>query len=473
MRLWELHQRSSQRAGHRTMTLTSDSFAAVWSAVVEQLVDNSAAQPRLTRQQRAWLRLARPVNLVDSVAVLAVPNAVAQDQVGHHLRDVICEALASHLGHPVALEVHIASEGVPDAPVAPDEPRDNPAPPPPTPPSRYTFDTFVVGESNRFAHAAAAAAAENPACAYNPLFIWGESGVGKTHLLRAVGEYARRLFPDLRVTYVSTEEFTNDFIDSMRDDRRARFKRRYRDQTDLLLVDDVQFLIGKEGTQEEFFHTFNALHDAGKQIVLSSDRPPYQLTTLEERLRTRFQSGLTTDVSPPDLETRVAILRRQAQSRMMTVPDDVLVLIASRIERNIRELEGALIRVDAYASLTGASVDLSLVEQVLADLLPEPADRTISAQRILAATAEHFGLTVDDLRSPRRDAEVTQPRQIAMYLCRELTGLTLPKIGDLFNRHHSTVIHAGKKIAGQMSDRRVVHDHVREITARVRRECDS
>lgn len=451
------------------MTHTSDSFAAVWSAVVERLVDDSTAEQRLTRQQQAWLRLARPVSLVDAVAVLTVPNAVAQEQVGYHLRDAICEALAKHLGHSVDLEVRINPDDAPDEPDSPDKPRDNPVPPSPSPPSRYTFDTFVVGESNRFAHAAAVAVAESPALAYNPLFIWGESGLGKTHLLRAVGEYARRLSPDLRVTYVSTEEFTNDFIDSMRDDRRTRFKRRYRDQTELLLVDDVQFLIGKEGTQEEFFHTFNALRDAGKQIVLSSDRPPHQLTTLEERLRTRFQCGLTTDVSPPDLETRVAILRRQARTRTMDVPDDVLAFIASRIERNIRELEGALIRVDAYASLTGASVDLPLAQQALADLLPEPADRTISAQRILAATAEHFGLTVDDLRSPRRDAEVTLPRQIAMYLCRELTDLTLPKIGDLFNRHHSTVIHAGKKIADQMSDREV-HDHVREITALVRQE---
>jgi chromosomal replication initiator protein len=453
------------------MTLPSDSFAAVWSAVVERLVDDSAAQPRLTRQQQAWLRLARPVNLVDSVAVLTVPNAVAQEQVGYHLRDVICDALARHLGHPVDLDVRLGPDGVAGAPDSSDDRRNvPPKPPPPPTPSRFTFDTFVVGESNRFAHAAAVAVAESPALAYNPLFIWGESGLGKTHLLRAVGEYTRRLYPDLRVTYVSTEEFTNDFIDSMRDDRRARFKHRYRDQTDLLLVDDVQFLIGKESTQEEFFHTFNALHDAGKQIVLSSDRPPYQLSTLEERLRTRFQSGLTTDVSPPDLETRVAILRRQARNRAMAVPDDVLVLIASRIERNIRELQGALIRVDAYASLTGASVDLSLVEQVLADLLPEPADRTISAQRIVVATAEHFALTVDDLRSPRRDAEVTLSRQIAMYLCRELTSLTLAKIGALFNRHHSTVVHAEKKIAAQLSARREVHDHVREITAQVRRE---
>lgn len=335
---------------------------------------------------------------------------------------------------------------------------------------KYTFDTFVIGASNRFAHASAVAVAEAPARAYNPLFIWGESGLGKTHLLHAAGHYAQRLFPGMRVKYVSTEEFTNDFINSLRDDRRVAFKRRYRD-VDVLLVDDIQFLIGKEGIQEEFFHTFNTLHNASKQIVVSSDRPPKQLATLEDRLRTRFEWGLITDVQPPDLETRIAILRKKAQMDSIAVPDDVLELIASKIERNIRELEGALIRVTAFASLNNTDLDKSLAEVVLQALLPNSGTLEVSAASILAITAEYFDISVDELRGPGKTRAIAQARQISMYLCRELTDLSLPKIGETFDRDHTTVMYAERKIRKEMAERRKVYDHVQELTARIKQRA--
>ncbi|MFC6011645.1 chromosomal replication initiator protein DnaA [Nocardia lasii] len=333
--------------------------------------------------------------------------------------------------------------------------------------AKYTFETFVIGASNRFAHAAAVAIAEAPARAYNPLFVWGASGLGKTHLLHAAGHYAQRLFPGMRVKYVSTEEFTNDFINSLRDDRKVAFKRRYR-ETDILLVDDIQFIEGKEGIQEEFFHTFNTLHNANKQIVVSSDRPPKQLATLEERLRTRFEWGLITDVQPPELETRIAILRKKARMDRLDVPHDVLELIASRVERNIRELEGALIRVTAFASLNGQPLDLSLAEVVMRDLMPDTAALEINAATIMAVTAEYFNTTLEELTGPGKARPLAQARQIAMYLCRELTDLSLPKIGQAFGRDHTTVMYAEKKVRKEMTERRRVYDQVQELTARIK-----
>jgi chromosomal replication initiator protein len=333
---------------------------------------------------------------------------------------------------------------------------------------KYTFETFVIGASNRFAHAAAVAVAEAPAVAYNPLFVWGESGLGKTHLLHGIGHYAQRLFPGMRVRYVSSEEFTNDFINSLRDDRKVAFQRRYRD-VDVLLVDDIQFLEGKEGTQEEFFHTFNTLYNANKQIVISSDRPPKRLETLEDRMRTRFEWGLTTDIQPPELETRIAILRKKAALDRMNAPDDVLEFIASRIERNIRELEGALIRVTAFASLNKQTVDLSLAQIVLRDLIRDPVANDIDAATIMAVTAEYFAVTLDELCGPVKTKQIVAARQIAMYLCRELTDLTLPKIGQTFGgRDHTTVMHAAKKIRAEMAERRQTYNHVQELTARIR-----
>ncbi|MFL6112182.1 MAG: chromosomal replication initiator protein DnaA [Catenulispora sp.] len=333
---------------------------------------------------------------------------------------------------------------------------------------KYVFETFVIGGSNRFAHAAAVAVAEAPAKAYNPLFIYGDSGLGKTHLLHAIGHYARNLYPSTRVRYVSTEEFTNDFINAIRDGKGDLLRRRYRD-VDILMVDDIQFLENKEGTQEEFFHTFNTLHNASKQIVISSDRPPKQLNTLEDRLRSRFEWGLITDIQPPELETRIAILRKKAQQEGLNAPPEVLEFIASKISTNIRELEGALIRVTAFASLNRAPVDLSLAEIVLKDLVPDAAGPEITASMIMAQTAMYFGITLEDLCGTSRSRILVTARQIAMYLCRELTDLSLPKIGQAFGgRDHTTVMHADRKIRSLLPERRAIFNQVTELTNRIK-----
>jgi len=470
----------------------------MWADVVSEL--NGDTSP----QQRAWLRLVQPLTIVEGFALLSVPSSFVQNEIERHLRTQITEVLSRRLGQRVELGVRIAP-GDDDGDSVPIEPADldpiadsddfdevdedgealasahanwpayfidrrpgnTEAVEGTSLNRRYTFDTFVIGASNRFAHAAALAIAEAPARAYNPLFIWGESGLGKTHLLHAAGNYTQRLFPGMRVKYVSTEEFTNDFINSLRDDRRVAFKRSYRD-IDVLLIDDIQFIEGKEGIQEEFFHTFNTLHNANKQIVISSDRPPKQLATLEDRLRTRFEWGLITDVQPPELETRIAILRKKAQMDRLDVPDDVLELIASSIERNIRELEGALIRVTAFASLNKTPIDTALAEIVLRDLIADASSMQISAATIMAATAEYFDTTVEELRGPGKTRALAQSRQIAMYLCRELTDLSLPKIGQAFGRDHTTVMYAERKVREQMAERREVFDHVKELTTRIR-----
>ena len=469
-------------------------------------VNGDSSPPTLTPQQRAWLKLVKPLVITEGFALLSVPTPFVQNEIERHLREPIIEALSRQLGQRVELGVRIAAptgeeadDGVngfttgagPTESDEVDEDSEALASAEESWPSyfstrpldtaasdanaislnrRYTFDTFVIGASNRFAHAATLAIAEAPARAYNPLFIWGESGLGKTHLLHAAGNYAQRLFPGMRVKYVSTEEFTNDFINSLRDDRKASFKRSYRD-IDVLLVDDIQFIEGKEGIQEEFFHTFNTLHNANKQIVISSDRPPKQLATLEDRLRTRFEWGLITDVQPPELETRIAILRKKAQMDRLDVPGDVLELIASSIERNIRELEGALIRVTAFASLNKTPIDKSLAEIVLRDLISDASTMQISTATIMAATAEYFETTVEELRGPGKTRALAQSRQIAMYLCRELTDLSLPKIGQQFGRDHTTVMYAEKKIRGEMAERREVFDHVKELTTRIRQRA--
>jgi chromosomal replication initiator protein len=504
-------------------SLTDDpgsGFTTVWNAVVSELngedgpdgvpTNRTTLVDPLTPQQRAWLNLVQPLTIVEGFALLSVPSSFVQNEIERHLRAPITDALSRRLGQQIQLGVRIAppdddiDEGLlphaepfpqpeasfPDDDFETDEADENgqvadsgqgwpnyfTERPHSADPAvaggtslnrRYTFDTFVIGASNRFAHAAALAIAEAPARAYNPLFIWGESGLGKTHLLHAAGNYAQRLFPGMRVKYVSTEEFTNDFINSLRDDRKVAFKRSYRD-VDVLLVDDIQFIEGKEGIQEEFFHTFNTLHNANKQIVISSDRPPKQLATLEDRLRTRFEWGLITDVQPPELETRIAILRKKAQMDRLAVPDDVLELIASSIERNIRELEGALIRVTAFASLNKTPIDKALAEIVLRDLIADASTMQISAATIMAATAEYFDTTVEELRGPGKTRALAQSRQIAMYLCRELTDLSLPKIGQAFGRDHTTVMYAQRKILSEMAERREIFDHVKELTTRIR-----
>ena len=506
----------------------ANALDAAWPNVVAELTNGTAdgTISPITNAQKAWLALVKPLTMAQGFALLSVPSPFAQEAIERDLREPILRSLGRHLGSQVMglgvriAEADTAAEPARSVPV--DEPADSttdstdnhdqdferrrrmmttdtqstdevddereaivsvqnswpsyftkPVDAPASSPSsdslnsKYTFDTFVIGASNRFAHAAAVAIAEAPARAYNPLFIWGASGLGKTHLLHAAGHYAQRLFPGMRVKYVSTEEFTNDFINSLRDDRKVAFKRRYR-ETDVLLVDDIQFIEGKEGIQEEFFHTFNTLHNANKQIVVSSDRPPKQLATLEERLRTRFEWGLITDVQPPELETRIAILRKKARMDRLDVPHDVLELIASRIERNIRELEGALIRVTAFASLNGQPLDLTLAEVVLRDLMPDSASLEINAATIMAVTAEYFSMSIDELCGPGKARPVAQARQIAMYLCRELTDLSLPKIGQTFGRDHTTVMYAEKKIKKEMTERRRVYDQVQELTARIK-----
>jgi chromosomal replication initiator protein len=333
---------------------------------------------------------------------------------------------------------------------------------------KYTFETFVIGSSNRFAHAASVAVAESPAKAYNPLFIYGGSGLGKTHLLHAIGQYAQQLGNARSVRYVSTEEFTNDFINSLRDDKTSAFQRRYRD-VDILLIDDIQFLENRERTQEEFFHTFNTLHNANKQIVITSDRSPRQLATLEDRMRTRFEWGLLADIQPPDLETRIAILQKKAAQERMYAPPDVLEFIASRVASSIRELEGALIRVTAFANLTRSTVELSLAEEVLRDFIPDGSGPEITADQIMASTSDYFGVSLDDLRGHSRSRVLVNARQVAMYLCRELTDLSLPRIGQAFGgRDHTTVMHADRKIRQQMAERRSLYNQIAELTNRIK-----
>ncbi len=345
--------------------------------------------------------------------------------------------------------------GIPDSPLNP----------------RYTFETFVIGSSNRFAHAAAVAVAEAPGKAYNPLLVYGDSGLGKTHLLHAIGHYVRSLYTGAKIRYVSSEAFTNDVINAIKDANTAALQRRYRD-VDVLLIDDIQFLEGKQQTQEEFFHTFNTLHNANKQIVISSDRPPKRLTQLEDRLRNRFEWGLLTDVQPPDLETRIAILRKKAAADRLHAPHDVLEFIASRIQTNIRELEGALIRVTAFASINHQEVDMTLAEIVLKDLIPEGGEPQVTAGLIIAQTATYHSFSIEDLCGPSRTRALVTARQIAMYLCRELTDLSLPKIGQQFGgRDHTTVMNADRRIRKDLAERQTTYKTVNELTMRIKQQA--
>jgi chromosomal replication initiator protein len=555
-------------------------LAEVWARCLDGL-----AEMGLPASQLAWLRLTRPLGLVENTALIATPNPFVKEYLETKLRPLVIHALSKELSRPIQIAVTVdpspvappeQPSGPPSSPLsvmdpltggAPDDtpprgaqqpqqpelgtlgappaqpqypqpqrysyqepeypyqpyrtspgyqeltpeqrPRTAQQPPagqpeqldldqyqpqgqreqpgqpghqqdqPPRPASarlnsKYTFETFVIGSSNRFAHAAAVAVAEAPAKAYNPLFIYGDSGLGKTHLLHAIGHYAQTLYNGLKVRYVSSEEFTNEFINMIRDGKQDGFRRRYRD-VDVLLVDDIQFLENKEGTQEEFFHTFNTLHNASKQIVISSDRAPKRLVTLEDRLRSRFEWGLLTDVQPPELETRIAILRKKAIQEGLNAPPDVLEYIASRISTNIRELEGALIRVTAFASLNRQGVDMSLAEIVLKDLIPESqgsGSPQITAATIMGQTAAYFGLSIEDLCGASRSRVLVTARHIAMYLCRELTDMSLPKIGQQFGgRDHTTVINADRKIRGLMAERRSIYTQVTELTNRIKQQA--
>jgi chromosomal replication initiator protein len=482
----------------------------LWPAILDSLAPN----------QRVWLASSKPVMLAESTAVIAVPNEFTRTQLEGRLRTRLEDALSDSLNRPIRIAVSVdeslvsapgevssqaggtevagtgpaaatahtafgapntlthhqqtdsapnlqnalstniqggasLTTGIPDSPLNP----------------RYTFETFVIGSSNRFAHAAAVAVAEAPGKAYNPLLVYGDSGLGKTHLLHAIGHYVRSLYTGAKIRYVSSEAFTNDVINAIKDANTAALQRRYRD-VDVLLIDDIQFLEGKQQTQEEFFHTFNTLHNANKQIVISSDRPPKRLTQLEDRLRNRFEWGLLTDVQPPDLETRIAILRKKAAADRLHAPADVLEFIASRIQTNIRELEGALIRVTAFASINHQEVDMTLAEIVLKDLIPEGGEPQVTAGLIIAQTASYHSFSIEDLCGPSRTRALVTARQIAMYLCRELTDLSLPKIGQQFGgRDHTTVMNAERRIRKDLAERQTTNKTVNELTMRIKQQA--
>lgn len=468
--------------------MTEQPISETWATVLGRLSADEAITPML----QGFLNLVEPKGIAAGTFYLEVPNEFTASMLNQRMRVPLLAAMADleapvtsfyvvvnpeleearaaeasgagddDLAEPV--ELHAAPPAVFDNPSS-DRPRDSRLNP------KYSFDSFVIGQSNRFAHAAAVAVAEAPAKAYNPLFIYGDSGLGKTHLLHAIGHYAMSLYPGIRVRYVSSEEFTNDFINSIANNRGSLFQQRYRN-IDILLIDDIQFLQGKAETQEAFFHTFNTLHDHNKQVVITSDVPPKHLTGFEDRMRSRFEWGLITDVQAPDLETRIAILRKKAQSERLQVPDDILEYMASKVSSNIRELEGTLIRVTAFASLNRTPVDMPLVQTVLKDLITDDSDNVVAPVDIITATADYFKLTVDDLYGSSRSQAVATARQIAMYLCRELTSLSLPKIGQLFgNRDHTTVMYANKKISELMKERRSIYNQVTELTARIKQNA--
>ena len=455
----------------------------------------------LSPGMRVWVYSARPLTLHGSTLIVAVPDDLTRTQLESRVRTRLEQALSETFGTEIRLgvtvdpslhletnqqddlstnkpEMDIDDEDVDEDEFVPSwavkrgtvtprrgsiaEARLNP---------RYLFENFVIGQSNRFAHAAAVAVAEAPGKAYNPLVIHGESGLGKTHLLHAIGHYVLNLYPSSRVRYVNSEEFTNDVINAIAENRTAALKRKYR-EIDVLLVDDIQFLERKESTQTEFFHTFNALHNENKQIVMTSDRSPKLLKTLEERLRNRFEWGLQTEMLPPDLETRIAILRKKAMTEKLTAPADVLEFIASKVQTNIRELEGALIRATAFANLNNQTVDLQLAQIVLKDLVAEGGEPDITVGLIMAQTAAYSELTIDDLCSSNRSRNLVLARQIAMYLCRELTDMSLPKIGQEFgNRDHTTVMHADRKIRKLMAEKHSVYNQVTELTNRIKQQA--
>lgn len=495
-----------------TDSVSEIDLSTAWNQTVESL----------SHATRVWVFNARPLTIHGSTLIVAVPDDLTRTQLEARARNALEETLSSVLGRPIRLGVTVEPSMAPElmtdeASEEPDEPdhgTDQPnldirrqtalstnilddvdfeevdeafvpswAQRPHDGPAsadgaanarlnqRYVFENFVIGSSNRFAHAAAVAVAEAPGKAYNPLVIYGESGLGKTHLLHAIGHYVLNLYPTTRVRYVNSEEFTNDVINAIQKRQTSELKSKYR-EIDVLLVDDIQFLEGKESTQEEFFHTFNALHNANKQIVMTSDRPPKNLKTLEERLRNRFEWGLQTETLPPDLETRIAILRRKASSEGLTVPADVLEFIATKVQTNIRELEGALIRATAFANLNDTTVDLQLAQIVLKDLVAEDGEPEVTIGMILAQTAHYSEFSIDDLCGTSRSRNLVLARQIAMYLCRELTELSLPKIGQEFGgRDHTTVMHAERKIRKLMAERHAVYNQVTELTNRIKQNA--
>ncbi|GIM45900.1 chromosomal replication initiator protein DnaA [Collibacillus ludicampi] len=406
-----------------------------------------------------WFKSTKAVSLDANMLVIGVPGEFARDWLESRYSAIIKKTLFEITGTPI--EIKFVIPQIPDESfyepstgnTAVKELKDTADDFTPTQLNKkYTFETFVIGSGNRFAHAASLAVAEAPAKAYNPLFIYGGVGLGKTHLMHAIGHYVLEHNPNMRVLYISSEKFTNEFINAIRDNKTVDFRNKYRN-IDVLLIDDIQFLAGKEQTQEEFFHTFNALHEENKQIIISSDRPPKEIPTLEDRLRSRFEWGLITDIQPPDLETRVAILRKKAKAEGFDIPEDVITYIAKKIDSNIRELEGALIRVVAYSSMINRDMSAEMAAEALKDIISPNKPKKITISEIQKVVGEHFDLKLEDFKAKKRTKAIAFPRQIAMYLARELTDFSLPKIGDEFGgRDHTTVIHAHEKIEKEMQN---------------------
>ncbi|WP_223069974.1 chromosomal replication initiator protein DnaA [Paenibacillus caui] len=417
-----------------------------------------------------WFKATKPVSISDRAVVISAPTTFAVEWLESRYTKLVSTTIYEEIGKQLEVSF-VIEENKPAEPILPqpqqqpvvvEEPISNMLNP------KYTFDTFVIGSGNRFAHAASLAVAEAPARAYNPLFLYGGVGLGKTHLMHAIGHYILEHSPSSKVVYISSEKFTNEFINAIRDNRGESFRNKYRN-IDILLIDDIQFLAGKESTQEEFFHTFNALHEERKQIIISSDRPPKEIPTLEERLRSRFEWGLITDIQPPDLETRIAILRKKARAENLDIPNEAMMYIANQIDTNIRELEGALIRVVAYSSLINQDVTTHLAAEALKDIIPSSRPKIITIQDIQQKVGEYYNLRLEDFKARKRTKAIAFPRQIAMYLSRELTDYSLPKIGEAFGgRDHTTVIHAHEKITQQMKSDQELFKVINNITDKIK-----
>ncbi|MFC4411645.1 chromosomal replication initiator protein DnaA [Chungangia koreensis] len=442
-----------------------DQYEELWGQVLS-MVEQKISKPSFD----TWLKSTKMIDFKQNVVTITAPNSFTRDWLDNHYVPLITDIMNELLGEEQEIRFVVPKnvEQEDDFPVVKPTVRNrndvmndnmpgmlNP---------KYTFDTFVIGSGNRFAHAASLAVAEAPAKAYNPLFIYGGVGLGKTHLMHAIGHYVLEQNPSAKVVYLSSEKFTNEFINSIRDNKAVEFRNKYRN-VDVLLIDDIQFLAGKESTQEEFFHTFNTLHEELKQIIISSDRPPKEIPTLEDRLRSRFEWGLITDISPPDLETRIAILKKKAKADgLIDIPDEVMNYIANQIDSNIRELEGALIRVVAYSSLVNQDISSDLAAEALKDIMPNARPRALTILDIQKAVGEHFHVRLEDFTAKKRTRSVAFPRQIAMYLSREMTDFSLPKIGDEFGgRDHSTVIHAHEKIVKMLKEDQSLQQDIKDI----------
>lgn len=438
----------------------------------------SVIQTKLSKPSfDTWLKSTKASVFTETQLIVCAPTNFAREWLESRYKKMIAKTVLDYLGREVEVQFVLQDTEVPPAKTS-----QSPAVPQPVKQSyipedgsiyntlnpKYTFDTFVIGSGNRFAHAASLAVAEAPAKTYNPLFLYGGVGLGKTHLMHAIGNYVLEHNPDARVLYISSEKFTNEFINAVRDNRGEDFRNKYR-KIDVLLIDDIQFLAGKEGTQEEFFHTFNALHEERKQIIISSDRLPKEIPTLEDRLRSRFEWGLNTDIQPPDLETRIAILRKKAKAENLDIPNEAMIYIANQIDTNIRELEGALIRVVAYSSLINQDITTHLAAEALKDIIPSSRPKIITIHDIQQRVGEFYNLKLDDFKARKRTKAVAFPRQVAMYLSRELTDYSLPKIGEAFGgRDHTTVIHAHEKIATALQQDQDLYKILQSITEKIK-----